>query len=63
MVSSLAAGDAPDRWIMTLALFVTGLALVVTAVGLRPADGAGRGLLWVGGVATLAGAWIPNTST
>ncbi len=60
-VSDLAAGDAPHRWIMTLALVVAGLALLVTAVGLRPADGAGRGLLGVGSVATLVGAWIPNT--
>lgn len=60
-VSDLAAGDAPHRWVMTLALVVTGVALVVTAVGLRPADGAGRALLGVGGGATLIVAWIPNT--
>lgn len=59
-VSALAAGDLPNRWIMTLALVVTGLAYLVTAVGLRTADGAGRGLLGLGGVATLIMAWIPN---
>jgi len=59
-VSALAASDAPHRWVMTLALVVTGLAYLVTAVGLRPADGAGRGLLGLGGVATLITAWIPN---
>ena len=60
-VSDLAAGNAPHRWIMTLALLVAGLALLVTALGLRPADGAGRALLGVGSVAMLIGAWIPNT--
>ncbi|MEO9151629.1 MAG: DUF998 domain-containing protein [Lapillicoccus sp.] len=60
-VSDLAAGDAPHRWIMTAALVVAGLAYLVTAIGLRPADGAGRTLLGVGGVATLIVAWIPNT--
>lgn len=60
-VSVLAAGDAPVRWVMTLALAVTGLAYLVTAVGLRPADPAGRGLLGLGGVTTLIMAWIPNT--
>ena len=59
-VSALAAGDAPHRWIMTTALVATGLAYLVIAVGLRPADGAGRGLLGLGGVATLIMAWIPN---
>lgn len=60
-VSDLAAGDAPHRWVMTTAIVVTGLAYLVTAVGLRPADAAGRTLLVVGGVATLIVAWIPNT--
>jgi hypothetical membrane protein len=60
-VSDLAAANAPHRWIMTVALLVTGVALLVNAVGLRPADGAGRGLLGVGSVATLIAAWIPNT--
>lgn len=60
-ISDLAAGDAPGRWVMTVALVVTGIAHVVTAVGLRPADGVGRSILGVGGVATLIGAWIPNT--
>lgn len=60
-ISDLAAVEAPNRWVMTVALFVTGLAHVVTAVGMRPADIAGRGLLAVGGVATVLVAWIPNT--
>jgi len=48
---------------MTLALVLTGVAHIVTAVGLRPADVAGRGLLALGGVATLIVAWIPNSLT
>lgn len=60
-ISDLAAADAPTHWLMTTALVVTGLAHIVTAVGMRPADVAGRVLLAVGGVATLLVAWIPNT--
>ncbi len=59
-ISDLAAVAAPTHWLMTSALVVTGLAYIVTAVGLRPADGAGRGLLALGGVALLLTAWIPN---
>lgn len=58
--SVLAAGDAPGRWVMTVALVLTGISHVVTAVGLRPADPAGRAILGAGGVATLLMAWIPN---
>ena len=61
-ISDLAAADAPTHWLMTAALVVTGLAYIVTAVGLRPADGAGRALLGVGGVGVLLTAWIPNTT-
>jgi hypothetical membrane protein len=61
-VSDLAAADAPARWLMTAALVATGLAYVVTAVGLRPADGAGRALLGVGGAGVLLMAWIPNAT-
>jgi len=60
-ISDLAAVDAPSRWLMTTALVLTGLAHIVTAVGMRPADVAGRFLLGVGGVATLLVAWIPNS--
>lgn len=59
-VSDLAAADAPTHWLMTIALVATGLAHIVTAVGMRPADITGRVLLAVGGVATLLVAWIPN---
>ena len=47
---------------MTAALVFTGLGYLVTAVGLRPADGAGRALLGIGGVAVLLTAWIPNST-
>lgn len=59
-MSDLAAVDAPARWLMTAALVVTGLTYLMTAVGLRPADGAGRGLLGVGGAGILLIAWGPN---
>ncbi len=59
-ISDLAAVAAPTHWLMTAALVVTGLGYVVTAVGLRPADGAGRAVLVVGGVGVLLTAWIPN---
>jgi hypothetical membrane protein len=61
-LSDLAAGDAPNRWLMTAALVLTGLGYLVTAVGLRPADVAGRTLLGVGGVGVLLMAWIPNVT-
>jgi hypothetical membrane protein len=61
-VSDLAAGDAPTRWLMTAALVCTGVAYIVAAVGLRPADGAGRGLLGAGGAAVLLTAWSSNAT-
>jgi hypothetical protein len=45
---------------MTAALVLTGLGYLVSARGLRPADGAGRGLLGLGGAAVLLTVWIPN---
>lgn len=61
-VSDLAAADSPSHWLMTTALVLTGLGYATTAVGLRPADGAGRGLLFVGGIGVLLTAWIPNAT-
>lgn len=61
-ISDLAASEAPTHWLMTAALVVTGLAYIVTAIGLRPADGAGRALLGVGGAGVLLTAWIPNST-
>ncbi len=59
-ISDLAAVDAPSHWLMTAAFVLTGVAHIVTAVGMRPADVTGRFLLGVGGVATLLVSWIPN---
>lgn len=58
-ISDLAARDAADRWVMTLAIAGTGICHLVTALGLRPAARAGRVLLALGGVATLLVAAFP----
>ncbi|MGW0507583.1 DUF998 domain-containing protein [Micromonospora sp. NPDC003241] len=58
-ISALAAVGATDRWIMTVALAALGLCHCVTAAGLRPLAPAGRALLALGGVATLAVAVFP----
>ncbi|WP_175440188.1 DUF998 domain-containing protein [Micromonospora nigra] len=58
-ISALAAVDADDRWIMTLGLVGLGLCHCVTAAGLRPLAPAGRLLLALGGVATVAVAATP----
>ncbi|MGC5019516.1 DUF998 domain-containing protein [Micromonospora sp. DT47] len=58
-ISALAARDAADRWIMTVGLFGLGLCHCVTAAGLRPLRAAGRLLLALGGVATVAVAAFP----
>ncbi|MGL5927503.1 MAG: DUF998 domain-containing protein [Dermatophilaceae bacterium] len=58
-VSALAASTTPRRWVMTTGLVVTGLAHLVTAWALRPAERRGRFLLAAGGVATLLVAALP----
>ncbi|MEV6812143.1 DUF998 domain-containing protein [Micromonospora sp. NPDC051296] len=58
-ISALAAVGATDRWIMTLGLAGLGLCHCVTAAGLRPFAPAGRALLALGGVGTLAVAAFP----
>ncbi|WP_158610938.1 DUF998 domain-containing protein [Micromonospora endolithica] len=58
-ISALAARDATDRWIMTVALLGLGLCHCVTAAGLRSLRPAGRALLALGGVATVAVAAFP----
>ncbi|MFC4147109.1 DUF998 domain-containing protein [Micromonospora mangrovi] len=58
-ISALAARDATDRWIMTAALLGLGLCHCVTAAGLRPLRRAGRLVLALGGVATVAVAAFP----
>ncbi|MHB1536405.1 MAG: DUF998 domain-containing protein [Acidimicrobiales bacterium] len=59
-ISALAALGATDRWVMTSALAGLGACHVITAAGLRPAGRAGRGVLAVGGVATLGVATFPQ---
>ncbi|TCB90071.1 DUF998 domain-containing protein [Micromonospora zingiberis] len=58
-ISALAAIGATDRWIMTLGLAGLGLCHCVTAAGLRPLAPAGRTMLAVGGLGTLAVAAFP----
>ncbi|WP_088962760.1 DUF998 domain-containing protein [Micromonospora purpureochromogenes] len=58
-ISALAALDAADRWIMTVGLLGLGLCHCLTAAGLRPLRPAGRLLLALGGVATLAVSAFP----
>jgi hypothetical membrane protein len=58
-ISSLAARGAPDRWVMTLALFALGVCHMVTALGLRVAALAGRITLGCGGAASIAVALNP----
>jgi hypothetical membrane protein len=61
-ISALAALDASDRWVMTLAIAGTGACHLVTASGLRPAARPGRALLALGGAATLLVAAFPLPS-
>ena len=58
-ISALASLETPHRWVMTLALFVTGTAHLVTAWALGSARPAGRAVLAGGGVATLLVALLP----
>lgn len=59
-ISALAAHGATDRWVMTSALAGLGACYLMTAVGLRPARRAGRGVLIGGAVATLLVAAFPQ---
>jgi hypothetical membrane protein len=58
-ISSLAARDATDRWLMTAALLGVGVCHIVTALGLSQAAPAGRVMLGLGGVATVLVAVLP----
>ena len=58
-ISALAGLGATDRWVMTIGLAVLGTCHLVTALGLRPAAGAGRLLLAAGGLATVLVAVFP----
>jgi hypothetical membrane protein len=58
-ISSLAAQDATDPWLMTAALLGVGVCHGVTALGLPRAARAGRIVLGLGGVATVLVAAFP----
>ncbi|WP_157749274.1 DUF998 domain-containing protein [Jatrophihabitans sp. GAS493] len=58
-ISALAAPSAEHRWVMTAGFVVVGCCHVATAAGLTPARAAGRGLLALGGLATLVVAASP----
>ena len=58
-ISALAARDAANREVMTVALAGVGVCHLVTAAALRPAAPAGRLLLALGGLATLGVAAFP----
>lgn len=59
-ISALAARNAADRWVMTLALGAVGACYVVTGLALRPAAWPGRLVLMAGGVATILVAANPE---
>ena len=61
-ISALAASATPHRWVMTVALVVTGLAHLVTAWALTPARRPGRLLLAAGGAFTVGVAAVPLPS-
>ena len=58
-ISALAGHEAAQRWVMTAALVITGLAHVVTALNLPSLGRHGRTLLALAGVATLGVAAVP----
>jgi hypothetical membrane protein len=62
-ISDLAGLAATDRWVMTIALVGVGASHVTTALGLHPAARLGRASLALAGVATIAVAAIPVTSS
>ena len=61
-ISALAASETPHRWIMTVALVVTGLAHIGSALLLPRLRRGGRWLLGAAGLATVAVALVPLPS-
>lgn len=59
-LSDLGAISSGTRWLMGVTLLLVGACHIVTALGLRPADTAGRWLLGAGGVFLWWVALIPN---
>lgn len=58
-ISALASIGTPDRWIMTVAIAVTGVCHMFTAAGLREAAGTGRAVYALAGLATVLVAVFP----
>lgn len=58
-ISALAAIGTPDRWIMTLAIGITGVCHLITAAGLREAAAPGRTVYALAGLATVLVALFP----
>lgn len=61
-ISALAATETPHRWIMTVALILTGLAHIGSALLLPGVPRAGRWVLGAAGVATIGVALVPLPS-
>ena len=59
-ISALAAENATDRWVMTLALLGVGACYVTTALALRLVASPGRLILMAGGAATILVAANPE---
>ena len=59
-ISALASNEATDRWLMTSVLAGIGVCYFVTACGLRHVRPAGRVMLLMGGVASIAVALFPE---
>jgi hypothetical membrane protein len=58
-ISALAAVGADQRWVMSVAIAVTGVCHMITAAALQPAAPRGRLLLALGGAATVLVALLP----
>ena len=58
-ISALAAVGAPDRWIVTTGLGITGICHLLTAAGLSAGRPRGRAVLAAAGLATLGVAAFP----
>lgn len=61
-ISALGAVGMPYRWVIALVLLGVGACHATTAIALRPAAEAGRGLLVIGGIASILIAVNPQPS-
>ena len=62
LFSDLGAANSPTRWWLAATLGLLGACHVVTALGLRPADSAGRWLLGASGTGLWLVAALPNNT-